>query len=121
MTSRHLTIEKYHHIVLVTIRHHRLTEAADIAEIGDDLLGVLDRNPKISLVIDLSAVQAMSSQMLAKLVQVHKGVARDKGRLCLAGVGKTLMPLFKTTKLHKVFTFKDDPQKILLEWQRKPL
>lgn len=116
-----VTVQTYQKIVLVRITKSRLTDAADIAAAGAELQGIIDCHPKVSLLVDLSEVQAMSSQMLAKLVATYKGVQRDKGRMALAGVSKGLMPLFKTTRLHKVFEFAKDPQKLMLLWQRKPL
>lgn len=121
MASDFITIQAYQAIVLVAIRRTRLIDVREITEVAQVLQKQIDCHPKISLVLDLSQVQAMSSQMLAKLVAVHKAVVRDRGRLALAGVDKQLMPLFKTTRLHKVFDFYPDAEQVLLLYRRKPL
>ena len=122
MPSRFVTVEQYHKIVLVSIAKDRVTDAVTIAAVADDLDRQLEVFPvKISLIIDLSKVTAMSSQMLGRLVAVHKLVKKGRGRMCLTGVGDSLTPLFQVTKLHRLFDFQDDAQSVLLAYQRKPL
>lgn len=121
MPSGLVTINTYHKIVLATITKDRLTDPASIAAVSADLDYELDKHPKISLVLDMSQVTAMSSQMLGRLVALHKLVKSGKGRMVLCGVSKALMPLFTVTKLHKLFDFEDEAQKAILFYQRKPL
>ncbi|MDA3963694.1 MAG: STAS domain-containing protein [Planctomycetota bacterium] len=122
MPSGLVTIANYQKIVLACFEKDRLTDAASIAAVAADLDRQLEMCPvKISLIIDLSKVTAMSSQMLGKLVALHKKVKNGKGRMCLTGVCKQIMPLFEITKLTKVFEFKPDAQEVILFYQRKPL
>jgi anti-anti-sigma factor len=121
MPSGLVTIQHYHGIVLAAVTRDRVTDAASITGVAADLDYELEKHPKISLVLDLSRVTAMSSQMLGKLVALHKKVASGKGRMCLCGVSKNLMPLFTVTKLNKLFSFETDAQKVILYYQRKPL
>ncbi|MHC5067643.1 MAG: STAS domain-containing protein [Planctomycetota bacterium] len=116
-----LTIQRYQNIVLVAFARPRLTDAATIAEVGDAFDGIMARYPKISLILDFGQVAAMSSQMLGKLVALHKEVLAGRGRMVVCGVGKPLKPLFKVTKLDKLLDIKPDAQKMLLYYQRKPL
>ena len=121
MPSGLVTIQNYQKNVLAVITKDRLTDAGSINAVAEDLDFELEKFPKISLIIDCSAIAAMSSLMLGKLVALHKKVKKGKGRMCLTGIDKKLMPLFTVTKLHKVFDFADDAQQVLLLYQRKPL
>jgi anti-sigma B factor antagonist len=121
MPSAFVQVQVYKKDVLIEITKDRILDAATINEIAAAIQEVLDRVPKISLVLDLSKVTAMSSQMLGKLVAVHKEVKKGKGRLAVAGVAASMKQLFKITKLDKMLDMHDDPQKVLMTYQRKPL
>ena len=121
MPCAFLIVQAYDNIVLARIEKDRLVDIRDITGVADDLTKLLDRYPKISLVLDLEAVVAMSSAALGKLVALHKGVAGLKGRMVLAGVKGSIMPLFTVTKLDKLFTFAPTAQEAILLYKRKPL
>ena len=121
MPSAHVTIQTYQNIVLAAIEKDRLTDANSINAAGDELMKILDRHPKVSLVLDLKKVAAMSSQMIGKLVALHKAVVKGKGRMAVCGSQKGILPLFKVTKLDRVFDLRSDAQEALLFYQRKPL
>lgn len=121
MVCAFLTIQAYDSIVLARIEKERLLDIRDITAVADDLIKLLDRYPKISLVVDLEAVAALSSAALGKLVALHKGVASLKGRMVLAGVKPAILPLFSVTKLDKLFTFSPSAQEAILLYKRKPL
>ena len=121
MPADFVNIATYDRIVVVTISRDRLTDVASITAIDNDLQAQLDRHPRISLLLDISKVSAMSSQMLGKLVAIHKAVKKGKGRFAISGAQPGIMPLFTVTKLHKVLDLQPDGQKILMLWRRKPL
>jgi len=116
-----VTVQAYDNIVLARIEKPRLLDIRDITAVADELTKLLDRYPKISLVLDLEAVVAMSSAALGKLVALHKAVTTFKGRLVLAGVKASIMPLFTVTKLDKILAFSPSAQEAILLYKRKPL
>jgi hypothetical protein len=69
-----LVVQAYDNLVLARIEKDRLLDVAGIAALSEDLIKLTDRYPRISLVLDLEAVSAMSSAMLGKLVSLHKAV-----------------------------------------------
>ena len=121
MACDFLHVNRYNKIVLAQIDKERILDAPAIKSLSDDLLKLVDTNPKISLVLDMSKVGYLSSQVLGKLVAVHKQVLKSKGRLAVCGVQKNVRPLFEVTKLNKVLTMFDDAQEAILLYQRKPL
>ncbi len=121
MASEHLIVQAYEGIVLVKITKERLLDAPVIAAIGDDLLKLTDRYPKISLVLDLADVGYLSSAFIGKLMALFKAVTAVKGRMAVTGVKPALMPLFTVTRLDKVMTFAPDAAPIINLYKRKPL
>jgi anti-anti-sigma factor len=121
MASEHLIVQAYEGIVLVKITKERLLEAPVIAAIGDDLLKLTDRYPKISLVLDLADVGYLSSAFIGKLMALFKAVTLVKGRMAVTGVKPALMPLFTVTRLDKVMTFAPDAAQVINLYKRKPL
>ncbi|MBA3685531.1 MAG: STAS domain-containing protein [Planctomycetes bacterium] len=120
-TCDFLVVQAYDGIVLARPEKDRLLDAAAIASLSDALIALVDRYPRISLILDLGAVQALSSAMLGKLVALHKAVKAAKGRMAVTGVKTSIMPLFTVTRLDKVFEFFPEAQEALLLYRRKPL
>ena len=116
-----LMTQAYDNIVLAKVMRERLLDAPAIASLSEDLMKLLDRYPRISLVLDLSDVGYLSSAMLGKLVALLKGVKAGKGRMAIAGVRPALKPLFTVTQLDKLMEFYPDAEQALLLYKRKPL
>lgn len=119
--SGHLIVQAYDRIVLVEVRCERLLDAATIQAIAAELMALLDRYPKPSIVLDLAQVAYMSSAMLGKLVAFHKAAAGLKGRLALAGVRSALRPMLAVTQLDRLIPCYPDAQQAILEFRRRPL
>ncbi|GDY14563.1 hypothetical protein LBMAG53_34410 [Planctomycetota bacterium] len=116
-----LHVQAYDGIVLAKVAKERLLDAAAINSLGEGLNQLLDRYPKISLVLDLSEVGYLSSAVLGKLVALHKQVKTLKGRMALAGMKPAILPLFKVTNLDKVFEIHAEAQLALIAYRKKPL
>jgi anti-anti-sigma factor len=121
MACDFLIVQAYDNVVLAKVDKDRLLDVANIVALSEALTALLDRYPRISLVLDMSPVSYLSSAMLGKLVSLHKAVKGGKGRMAVAGVKDSLLPLFKITKLDKLFDFFKDAQEPLLLYRRKPL
>lgn len=116
-----LVVQAYDNIVLARVERDRLLDGGAIQVVADELLKLTDRYPRISLVLDMEAVSALSSAMLGKLVALHKAVKTCKGRLALAGIKPSIRPLFTVTGLEKLFEFYPTAQEAILLYKRKPL
>ena len=121
MASEHLDIQAYENLVLAKITKERLLEAPVIAMLGDDLLKLVDRYPRISLILDLSDVGYLSSAFIGKLVALFKVLTAAKGRMTVAGVRPSLMPLFQVTRLDKIIPFEPVVEKAIQLYKRKPI
>jgi anti-anti-sigma factor len=116
-----LMVQAYEGNVLAKVMKERLLDLATITALADALNALLDRYPRISLVVDLSDVGYLSSAMLARLVAINKKVRQFKGRMALTSVKPDILQLFKVTKLDQLFDFAADAQEILLRYRRTPL
>jgi len=121
MASEFLDIQAYDSIVLAKITKERLLEAPVIALLGDDLLKLVDRYPRLSLILDLSDVGYLSSAFIGKLIALFKALSAAKGRMTIAGVKPSLMPLFQVTRLDKIMTFEPVVEKAIQFYKRKPI
>jgi anti-sigma B factor antagonist len=116
-----LMVQAYDNIVVARVMKERLLDAAVISSLGDGLGQIIDRYPRISLIIDLSEVGYLSSAVLGKLVATHKKVKECKGRTAVAGLKPAIVPMFKVTGLDKIFEIFPDPGAGVTVWKRKPL
>lgn len=95
-------------VIQAHILEIRIVDVNRIKQIGDELTELVQKNPKIKLVINFDKVEYLSSAMLGKLVAVNKAVAEMKGALRLCGIKATIFEIFKITKLNKIFEIHDD-------------
>lgn len=121
MADAPVLVQVYQNIVLLKIDKDRLLEANVINAVSEAVNKQIDMHPKISLVIDMSAVSNMSSAMIGKFVAMHKQVKADKGRMALCDLKPQIFELFKMTRLHKVFDIRDTSEDALKYYKRKPL
>ena len=83
---------------------------ADDPQFTDDmqsLEGHLAHHPG-SAVLDLSAVNFMTSSNLARILKLRKLMAAGGGRIVLCGVTKAVLGTFTATALDRVFDFAAD-------------
>ena len=116
-----LLVEAYDKIVLAKVMKERLLDPASIASLSEGLSELVDRHPRLSLVIDAGDIGYLSSAMLGKLVALYKAIKAAKGRMAIGGVKPQLMPLFKVTQLDKIITFYADAGLAVTEFRRNPL
>ncbi len=119
--SGHLIIQNYDRIVLVSVVKDRLLDPPVITAISTELMDLLERHAKPSIVIDMANVAYLSSAMVGKIIALYKGVTAAKGRMAIAGVKPDLMALFKITQIDRLIRFYPDAQQVILEYKRKPL
>ncbi|MBA2481716.1 MAG: STAS domain-containing protein [Planctomycetes bacterium] len=116
-----LMVQVYDKIVLAKVMKERLLDPASIASLSEGLSELVDRHPRISLVIDAADIGYLSSAMLGKLVALYKAIKVAKGRIAMGGVKPQLMPLFKVTQIDKLMPFFNDAGQAVTEFRRSPL
>ena len=86
---------------------------ADDPHLGDDL-DALDQATtpplpaRLDAVVDFTAVKAVNSSNLARLIKVRRQMQPAGGRLILCGLGDQVWGAFLVTNLDKLFDFSND-------------
>ncbi len=112
-----LMIQQYQDVTVVNFQNACVVlDSSSIDALGRNLLELVEKQDKRKLVLDFSAVKFMSSQALGVLIQLKRAVDAVKGRIVIAGIRPELHKVFKLTNLHKLFTFHNELDKALGEF-----
>jgi anti-anti-sigma factor len=96
---RYLEVEQNGDVIVVKLIGPDLLDEANVRLIDRRLDRLLLNSGCRRFVLDLGAVRAMTSLMLAKLVGFYRKVHALGGRLALCAVGPELSPMFEWTRL----------------------
>jgi anti-sigma B factor antagonist len=117
--ANRLLVQAVGEVTCAFLLEPRICEEPQIREIGDQLFDTVDSNLNIRLLLDFSKVEYLSSAVLGKLIALHKKVKAEKGELALCSIKPSIQEIFKITKLDKVFTIHENPQKGVAAFQSK--
>lgn len=79
-------------------------DSAEFDELNESILGVVSSRKNERWVIDLSHVSYMGSAMLGLMVNLRQQVKSAGGRLVLCSMPPTLMQIFRTCCMERLFT-----------------
>jgi anti-sigma B factor antagonist len=71
--------------------------------VGEELLGLADAQGGARLLLDMGAVEFLTSTMLGMLVSLHKKLRAGGGSLALYDVSPDVYEVFETARLNQVF------------------
>ena len=95
-------------VAVIRFRDSRLLGPEQITPIDRELSAWLVAHPAARVVFDFSAVNAISSDFLSRLIGWHNLVQKGQGRLKVCGLGASLRELFEVTRLSKKFELAAD-------------
>ncbi len=111
-----LLVQRYKDVTVVNFQNISVLDSANIEALGRNLLELVEKQDNRKVILEFSAVRFMSSQALGVLLQLKKAMDPVKGRVVIAGIRPELHKVFKITNLHKLFTFHDNLDKALGEF-----
>jgi anti-anti-sigma factor len=111
-----LIITPYKDVTVVSFQNVSVLDSVNIEALGRSLMELIEKQDTRKLVLEFTAVRFMSSQALGILLQLKKAMDPGHGRIIIAGIRPELHKVFKITNLHKMFTFHDDLDKALQEF-----
>ena len=88
---------------IVEFTNNKILDEANIKEIGDAILGLVDERDNPKLLIDFGNVDHLSSAALGMLININSKVKAKNGSLRLANIRSTIRDVFVITKLDKLF------------------
>ena len=95
-------------IAIVTILESRILDENNIADLGRQLMDLVKKQYMIKMIIDMGAVQYLSSAVLRQFIALYKAIKEEKGDLRLCRVNPEVREVFKITQLDKMIEIKDD-------------
>jgi anti-sigma B factor antagonist len=102
------TVSKAGQATVVHLAGPRITDQVYINELGDELVAVLERAQPPDLVVDLKAIDFLSSSVLGKLIRLLKRTRQAGGRLRLCSIRPAILEVFEITQLDTVFEIYTD-------------
>ena len=90
-------------IRVVEFTNNKILDEANIKEIGDAILGLVDSREVPKILIDFAAVDHLSSAALGMLININSRVKAKNGSLRLANIKPSIRDVFVITKLDKLF------------------
>ena len=105
---RHLELLYRGPVSVVRLRNHRSYYGKEIAELTCEWNSVADLADCQTLFVDCSHVHRLNSEMLCKLILLHRRLKHKKGKLILCGLYPEVRGLLRWTKLDRLFEIKED-------------
>jgi anti-sigma B factor antagonist len=90
-------------IRIVEFTSNRILDEANISEIGQTLMGLVDENTPPHLLLDFANVDHLSSAALGMLINLNNRIKQKNGKLRLADIKPQIYEVFVITKLNKLF------------------
>lgn len=108
MSEKRINIQTVKDVQHVTFNESRILDESSIKAIYDELTQLVEKTPKIKLILDFDQVDYLSSAVLGKLVALNKEILKDKGHLVLTNIKAPILEVFRITKLDKVLDIKEN-------------
>lgn len=90
-------------ILLVEFTARKILDEANIAEIGEQLTALVDREDRPRLIISFATVEHLSSAALGTLITLNNKVKQKSGQLRLSDINPQIYEVFQITRLNKLF------------------
>jgi len=102
----HLEVERHGDIRLARLLHPKLT--GDLpAKVGEELSSLAAPSDCLKLLLNLSRVTQMSSEMFGKLIMLNRQMMKKSGSLKLCDVSPEIRQILVDTRLDQVFDLYD--------------
>jgi anti-sigma B factor antagonist len=89
--------------VQVEFTSRKILDEANIAEIGEQLTALVEKEEKPKIIISFGAVDHLSSAALGTLITINNKVKQKSGQLRLSDINPQIYEVFLITKLNKLF------------------
>ncbi len=108
-----LMIRRQSDVVIVEFVDRNILDEASIAQIGQEILDVIDKAGNPKLVISFENVDHLSSAALGTLITINNRVRQREGQLRLSHIDAQIYEVFQITKLNKLFYIYDTTEQAI--------
>ncbi|MCL2647519.1 MAG: STAS domain-containing protein [Phycisphaerales bacterium] len=98
-----LKVTKVGETVQVEFTSRKILDEANIAEIGEQLNAIVEKEDRPRMIISFAAVDHLSSAALGTLITINNKVKQKSGQLRLSDINPQIYEVFNITKLNKLF------------------
>ena len=98
-----LKVTRHGDIVQVEFTARKILDEANIAEIGEQLSAIVEKEERPRIIISFAAVDHLSSAALGTLITINNKVKQKSGQLRLSDINPQIYEVFLITKLNKLF------------------
>jgi anti-sigma B factor antagonist len=98
-----LTVSDVKDVRVVEFTTNKILDEANIKEIGDAVLGLIDQRESPKVLLDFANVDHLSSAALGMLININSRIRAKNGMLRLASIKPSIREVFVITKLDKLF------------------
>lgn len=101
--SQRLNVTDHKDVKVVDFIESKILDEANIAEIGQQLTGLVEAKDRPKLLLDFHNVDHLSSAALGMLINVNNRIKQQNGQLRLSNIKPQILEVFEITKLNKLF------------------
>ena len=98
-----LKVTRIADVVHVEFTSRKILDEANIAEIGEQLATLVDKEERPRIIISFASVDHLSSAALGTLITINNKVKNKGGQLRLSDINPQIYEVFTITKLNKLF------------------
>jgi len=102
--ARRIDISEVGDVTIARFVDKKILDETNIADIGNQLFGLVDEDGRKKIVLDFTVVEYLSSAALGKLITMDKKVKAVSGKLKLSNIRPEILEVFTITRLDKIFT-----------------
>lgn len=102
-TSSLLAVTQQKDVKIVEFTNNKILDEANIAEIQQILVSLIDEKAQPRLLLDFATVDHLSSAALGMLININNRIKQKNGQLRLANIKPQIFEVFVITKLNKLF------------------
>ncbi len=113
----HLSHASADGIDVIQIRATKLLDPLRIQEVGDELIELLEGLDGNDVLLDLSRVTAISSEMFGKLMRARNKCKSEGRRFRLCGIASDLLKIFQTLNLDSYFEISREPMRSIASFE----
>ncbi|RJP40593.1 MAG: anti-sigma factor antagonist [Phycisphaerales bacterium] len=109
----HLTFHASGDVTVVEFSDRKILDELSINEIGEELTGLVGRQPGIRLLLNFRNVEHLSSAALGMLIKLNQAIGEKRGSMKLSNISPQIYEVFKITRLNEVFDIHDTADRAL--------
>ncbi len=108
MVDRRLQVDQIGDVTVVRFTIYKVLDETTAHLVGRELFELVEEDGHRQMLLNLAAVEFLTSTALGKLVTLHKKLRSRGGELKICGVPPQIRVVFEITKLDTIFDILED-------------